>query len=87
MMACHCQSLLLFVSLFIVSIGLSADVTLDQAVELVRNQQKGRVLSAETRRQNGDSVHVIKLLNKQGRVKQIRIDSTSGRRVLPKQRK
>ena len=82
-----CLSLLLFVLLFTVSGVLLARVSLDEAVESVRNQHNGRVLSAETQRQNGAVIHVIKLLNNKGRVKQIRIDSADGRHISPKKRK
>ncbi len=43
-------------------------VTLDQAVEQVRRNNKGRVLSAKTVRQNGMFVHRIKLLTPQKKV-------------------
>ena len=48
-------------------------ITLSQAVEQVRRQYKGRIVSAETKR-NGDSVtHVIKVLTVDGKVKTVRV--------------
>lgn len=43
--------------------------TLSQAVEQVRRQTGGRILSAETRVQGNREVHHIKVLTKDGKVK------------------
>ena len=43
--------------------------TLSQAVEQVRRQTGGRILSAETRLQGNREVHHIKVLTKDGKVK------------------
>ena len=87
----HCLPLLLCTVLFSATSTLLAappgGVTLDEAVESVRNQQNGRVLSAKTQKRNGGSVHVIKLLRKDGRVKQLRIDGASGQRLPAKQKR
>lgn len=48
-------------------------VSLSQAVEQVRRQYNGRIVSAETQ-QNGDCpTHVIKVLTEDGKVKTVRI--------------
>ena len=43
--------------------------TLSKAVEQVRSQTGGRILSAETRMQGNREVHHIKVLTKDGKVK------------------
>ncbi len=53
-------------------------VTLDQAVEQVRRQHNGRIVSAETRVSGGREIHIIKVLTSDGKVKTVRIQ---GRRV------
>jgi len=52
--------------------------TLSQAVEQVRSQTGGRILSAETRVQGNREVHHIKVLTKDGKVKTHKIQ---GRRL------
>lgn len=51
--------------------------SLDQAVEQVRRETGGRILSAETVRQNGKRVHRIKVLTRDNRVKIIRVPAAS----------
>lgn len=51
--------------------------TLSQAVEQVRRQTGGRILSAETRMQGDREVHHIKVLTKDGKV---RTHKVNGRR-------
>jgi hypothetical protein len=53
-------------------------LTLNQAVEQVRRQYNGRIVSAETRVNGGRETHVIKVLTKDGKVKTVRVP---GRRV------
>jgi len=50
-------------------------LSLDQAVEQVRRQEGGRVISTQTLEQDGEQVYNIRLLKDGGRVKNIRIDS------------
>jgi len=52
--------------------------TLSQAVEQVRSQTGGRILSAETKVQGNREVHHIKVLTKDGKVKTHKIQ---GRRL------
>ena len=43
--------------------------TLSEAVESVRRSTDGRIVSAETKTKNGQDVHHIKVLTKDGKVK------------------
>ncbi len=43
--------------------------SLSDAVEQVRRQTDGRIISAETKTKNGREVHHIKVLTKDGKVK------------------
>jgi uncharacterized membrane protein YkoI len=61
-------------------------ITRDQAVERVRSQMNGRVISAETRNWEGREVHNIRILSDDGRVKRIRIDSETGRQIEKRRR-
>jgi hypothetical protein len=47
--------------------------SLDSAVSRVRRQTGGRVLSAETRQEDGQQVHYIRVITKNGKVKNIRV--------------
>lgn len=51
--------------------------TLSEAVEQVRRQYNGRIVSAETRRSGNREVHNIKVLTEDGKVKTIRINGCS----------
>lgn len=53
-------------------------LTLDQAVQQVRKQYNGRIVSAETRVSGGQETHIIKVLTSDGKVKTVRVP---GRRV------
>lgn len=44
-------------------------MSLSDAVEQVRRQTDGRIISAETKTKNGREVHHIKVLTKDGKVK------------------
>lgn len=57
------------------------DISLDEAVENARQRVGGRVISAETRESDGQRYHNIRMLTEDGKVKRIRIDSESGKRV------
>jgi hypothetical protein len=48
-------------------------VTLNQAVEQVRRQYNGRIVSAETRRKGDCPIHVIKVLTEDGKVKTVTV--------------
>lgn len=62
-------------------------ISLDEAVERARERVGGRVISAETQERNGHQVHNIRLLTKDGKVKRIRIDSGSGKRMRERSRR
>jgi uncharacterized membrane protein YkoI len=56
-------------------------VTLDQATQQVIAQTRGKVLAAKTELENGQRVHVIKVLTLDGRVQYVKVDASSGRRM------
>jgi len=56
-------------------------MSLDEAVAKARRHNEGKVLSAETIRDNGRTVHRIKILTKDGRVKRTRIDARTGKKL------
>ena len=53
-------------------------MTLSQAVEQVRRQYNGQIVSAETRVSGNRETHIIKVLTQDGKVKTVRVP---GRRV------
>jgi uncharacterized membrane protein YkoI len=53
--------------------------SLDEAVEQVRRQYNGRIVSAETRISGGREMHHIKVLTKDGKVKTVRIPGRTRR--------
>jgi uncharacterized membrane protein YkoI len=48
-------------------------MTLSEAVESVRKRTDGRIVSAETRTKNGNEMHHIKVLTKDGKVKTYKV--------------
>jgi uncharacterized membrane protein YkoI len=52
-----------------IQIAQNDGLSLSDAVEQVRRQTDGRIVSAETRSSNGREVHYIKVLTKDGKVK------------------
>ncbi|MCC5811481.1 MAG: PepSY domain-containing protein [Ectothiorhodospiraceae bacterium] len=54
-------------------------VSLNQAVEMVREQSGGRVLRAETVQQGDRQVHRIRVLVQEGQVRVYRVDAATGR--------
>ena len=62
-------------------------ISLDEAVERARGREGGRVISAETHERDGQRIHNIRLLTKDGRVKRIRIDGQSGKRMRGRPRR
>lgn len=62
------------------------DDSLDDVVSRIRRHHNGgRVLSADTVREGGRAVHRIRILNNRGRVRGLRFDGNTGRR-LPRHR-
>lgn len=55
----------------------SSGLSLGEAVEQVRRQYNGRIVSAETRMSGNRETHVIKVLTDDGKVKTVRIPGRS----------
>jgi len=56
-----------------IQVAQNGGMSLSEAVELVRRQTGGKIVSAETRIKNGREVHYIKVLTKDGKVRTQRI--------------
>jgi hypothetical protein len=54
------------------------DLSLDQAVRQARDKTGGRVISAETQQQNGETIHNIRILTNDGKVRRLRYDAGAG---------
>ena len=61
-------------------------VSLESAVERVRRRTGGRILTADTVVRKGLTIHRIKVLTPEGRVRQLRMDARTGE-VLSRQRR
>lgn len=61
--------------------GKRRERSLDSAVARARRRTGGRVLSAETRVQQGREVHVIRILTDDGKIRRIREDARTGRPI------
>jgi hypothetical protein len=61
--------------------GNNGGMSLDEAVARARRHNEGKVLSAKTIRVDGRTVHRIKILTKDGRVKRTRIDARTGKKL------
>jgi uncharacterized membrane protein YkoI len=57
----------------------SEQISLAQATHMVRERTGGQVLRAETRRDKGRTVHRIRVLTEDGRVRTWHVDAESGR--------
>ena len=56
----------------------SGAVSMDQAVKMVERRFHARVVKAETERDNGRTVYVLRLLSDSGRVWTVRVDAADG---------
>lgn len=56
------------------------EISLEEAVEQVRAETGGRILSAETVQSQGRRVHRIKVLTPDRRVRVVNVDAATGRR-------
>jgi uncharacterized membrane protein YkoI len=56
----------------------AAGMSLDQAVKMVEQRFKARVVRAETQRDGARTIYVLKLLNEAGRVWTVRVDAANG---------
>ena len=53
-------------------------VSMDQAVKMVEQRFRARVVKAESQREGERTVYVLRLLNESGRVWTVRVDAASG---------
>ncbi|HET9331193.1 MAG TPA: PepSY domain-containing protein [Steroidobacteraceae bacterium] len=53
-------------------------VSMDQAVKMVEQRFRARVVKAESQRDGARTVYVLRLLNESGRVWTVRVDAASG---------
>ena len=60
------------------SIAAQSALNLDQAVKKVREQTGGQVVRAETKQAGGRTVHVIRVLTREGRVRTLEVDAGTG---------
>jgi len=60
--------------------------SLESAVSRARNQYQGRVISAETEKQNGQRTHKIRILTDDGRLERLRVDPNTGDYIRPEHR-
>lgn len=56
----------------------SAAISMDQAVKMVEQRFHARVVKAETQKDNGRTVYVLRLLNDSGQVWTVRVDAADG---------
>ena len=63
------------------------DRGLDSAVSRARERTGGRVLSAETREVNGRLTYFVRILTKDGKVRNLRTDAATGESVTPQRRR
>ena len=63
----------------ILMIAQSNGPTLSQAVEMVKRQYNGRIVSAETKTNGNREVHHIKVLTEDGKVKTVKIQGRTKR--------
>jgi hypothetical protein len=53
-------------------------MSLDQAVKMAEQRFKARVVRAETQKDGGHTIYVLRMLNESGRVWTVRVDASSG---------
>ena len=56
----------------------AASVSMDQAVKMAEQRFKAKVVRAETQRNDGRTVYVLRMLNESGRVWTVRVDAANG---------
>lgn len=56
----------------------ASSLTMDQAVKMTEERYHARVVKAETQRDNGHVIYVLRLLDEAGRVWTVRVDAASG---------
>jgi uncharacterized membrane protein YkoI len=55
-----------------------SEISMDQAVRLAEQKYRARVVKAESQRDNGRTVYVLRLLDESGKVWTVHVDATSG---------
>ncbi|UCE31823.1 MAG: hypothetical protein JSW68_02445 [Burkholderiales bacterium] len=55
--------------------------SLEQAVAGARERYSGRVLGAQTELRAGRRIHLIRIMTREGRVKNLRVDAATGREL------
>lgn len=53
-------------------------LTMDQAVKMAEKKFHARVIKAETQKDGGKSIYVLKLLNDTGHVRTVHVDAATG---------
>jgi hypothetical protein len=56
----------------------AASMSIDEAVRMAEQRYHARVVRAETQRDNGHTVYVLRLLNDSGQVWTVRVDAANG---------
>jgi uncharacterized membrane protein YkoI len=56
----------------------AAAVSMDQAVRTAEKRYHARVIKAQTQKDNGRTVYVLRLLDDSGKVRTVRVDAVSG---------
>ena len=72
-------TLVLLLCSHLASAGQDRRTSLDEAVSDARERYNGRVLSAETRRDNGRETHNVRILTGDGRVRRYQVDAEADR--------
>jgi hypothetical protein len=72
--------LMLLALLFAPPLFARDDLSLDRAVQQARERTGGRVISAETREEDGRMFHNIRILTNDGRVRRLQYDADDERR-------
>ena len=55
-----------------------APISMDEAVRLVEKRYRARVVKAETQKDAGRTVYVLRMLDESGKVWTVRVDAVSG---------
>jgi hypothetical protein len=56
----------------------ASGVSMDQAVRTAEKRYHARVIKAQTQKDNGHTVYVLRLLNDSGKVRTVRVDAADG---------
>ena len=53
-------------------------VSMDEAVKMVEQRFRARVVKAETQKEGDHTIYVLRLLDESGKVRTVRVDAASG---------